>query len=78
MLRYRTVYGIPTPGLRMRSKRLMAMCADVGFRSVMDLADAYREPKHAADMMSDIEKFGASSGAITFTAREERVLLDRK
>lgn len=76
MLRYRPIYGIPTPGLTMRSARLMAMCADIGFRSVKDLSDAYREPRHAADMISDLQKFGGASGAITFTAQEERILFD--
>lgn len=74
MLRYRAVYGIPTPGLRIASHRFMAMCADVGFASLQDLSDAYREPKHAAVMMTDIEKFGAKGGAITFTAGEVEVV----
>lgn len=68
MLRYRAIYGIQTPGLRIASHRFMGMCADVGFASLQDLSDAYREPKHAAVMMTDIVKFGATSGAITFTA----------
>ena len=67
MLGYRAIYGIPTPGLRIASQRFMGMCADVDFASLQDLSDAYREPIHAADMMSDIVKFGASGGAITFT-----------
>lgn len=74
MLRYRAIYGVPTPGLRIASNRFMAMCADVGFASLQELSDAYREPRHAADMMSDIAKFGASGGAITFTADAVRVL----
>ncbi len=74
MLRYRAIYGVPTPGLRVASHRFMAMCADVGFASLQDLSDAYREPRHAADMMSDIVKFGASGGAITFTADTVKVL----
>ena len=73
MLRYRAVYGIPTPGLRIASQRFMGMCADVGFASLQDLSDAYREPKHAAVMMTDILKFGATCGAITFTAGEVEV-----
>lgn len=68
MLRYRAVYGIQTPGLQLTSHRFMGMCADVGFASLQHLSDAYREPKHAAVMMTDIEKFGAKTGAITFTA----------
>jgi hypothetical protein len=78
MLRYRGIYGIPMPGLKLHSHRLMGMCADIGYRSVSDLADAYREPKHAAVMQTDIAKFGAATGAILFTAHEERVLLDRR
>lgn len=73
MLRYRAIYGIQTPGLRIASHRFMAMCADVGFASLQDLSDAYREPKHAAVMMTDIEKFGAKSGAITFTAGDVEI-----
>jgi len=73
MLRYRAVYGVPTPGLRILTNRFMAMCADVGFASLQDLSDAYREPKHAAVMMTDIVKFGAPFGAITFTAGEVEV-----
>jgi|GEM_PF-786888 hypothetical protein len=74
MLRYRAVYGIPTPGLRILTNRFMGMCADVGFASLQDLSDAYREPKHAAVMMTDIVKFGAPYGAITFTAGEVEVV----
>ncbi len=73
MLRYRAIYGVPTPGLRMLTNRFMGMCADVGFASLQDLSDAYREPKHAAVMMTDIAKFGAPYGAITFTAGEVEV-----
>ena len=68
MLSYRAIYGIPTPGLRIASQRFMGMCADVGFASLQDLNDAYLEPEHAAVMMTDIVKFGATSGAVTFTA----------
>jgi hypothetical protein len=78
MRRYRAVYGVPTPGLKLRTVRLMGMCADIGYRSVADLADAYLEPKHAAVMQTDIAKFGAATGAILFTAQEERVLVDRR
>lgn len=78
MLRYRAIYGIPTPGLRIASHRFMAMCADVGFASLQDLSDAYQEPRHAADMMSDIVKFGASGGAMTFTAGMAKVLYGQK
>ncbi|CAH0498230.1 hypothetical protein [Novosphingobium sp. CECT 9465] len=74
ILRYRAIYGVPTQGLRIASHRLMAMCADVGFASLQDLSDAYREPRHAANMMTDIVKFGASGGAITFTADKVKVL----
>ena len=73
MLRYRAIYGVPTPGLRIASQRFMVMCADVGFASLDDLSEAYREPKHAAVMMTDIFKFGATSGAITFTAGQVEV-----
>jgi hypothetical protein len=73
MLRYRAVYGIQTPSLRIASQRFMGMCADVGFASLQDLSDAYREPKHAAVMMTDIVKFGATSGAITFTAADVEI-----
>lgn len=72
---YRAIYGIPTPGLRIASQRFMAMCADVGFASLQALSDAYREPEHAAVMMSDIEKFGAKSGAITFTADKVEIAM---
>ena len=75
MLGYRAIYGIPSAGLRIASHRFMAMCADVGFASLQDLSDAYREPKHARDMMSDIVKFGASGGAVTFTAGEVTVVI---
>ena len=78
MRRYRAVYGIPTPGLKLRSLRLMGMCADIGYRTVTDLAAAYLEPKHAAVMQTDIAKFGAPTGAILFTEQHERVLLDRR
>jgi hypothetical protein len=78
MRRYRGVYGIPTPGLRLRTLHLMGMCADIGYRSVKDLADAYLEPKHAAVMQTDLAQFGAGTGAILFTAQEERILLDRR
>jgi len=74
MLRYRQQYGVPTPGLKMRSHKLMAMEADVGFRSLQDLSDAYREPNQLRDAASDLAKFGASSGAITFTAASVKVL----
>ena len=65
---YRAIYGIQTPGLHIASQRFMGMCADVGFASLQALNDAYREPRHAAVMMTDIVKFGATSGALTFTA----------
>ncbi len=74
MLRYRQQYGIPTPSLKMKSYRLMEMEADVGFRSLQDLSDTYREPNHLRDSASDLQKFGASSGAITFTAETVRNL----
>jgi hypothetical protein len=74
MLRYRQQYGIATPGLKMKSYKLMAMEADVGFRSLQDLSDAYREPNQQRDAASDLAKFGASSGAITFTAASAEVL----
>jgi hypothetical protein len=77
MLRYRAIYGCPTAGLRIASHRFMAMCADVGFASLQDLSDAYREPKHAAVMMTDIAKFGAGSGAITFTAGDVELAYGR-
>jgi hypothetical protein len=78
MRRYRAIYGVPTPGLKLRTFHLMGMCADIGYRSVGDLVAAYLEPKHAAVMQTDIAKFGAATGAILFTAQEERVLVDRR
>lgn len=78
MLSYRPLYGIPTPGLKLRSHHLMAMCADVGFRSLQDLHDAYSEQTHATAMMEELARFGASSGAITFTASEERLIHGRR
>lgn len=74
MLRYATVAGIPTPDLKLRSYRLFAMCADVGFASLQDLDDAYREPRMAAAGAGDLAKFGADSGAILFTAAREEIL----
>ena len=76
MLRYMQVTGIPTPDLQLPSYHFFAMHADVGFHSLQDLSDAYREPTHAAVMMTDIVKFGATSGAITYTADKELILFD--
>lgn len=76
MRRYATVTGIPTPGLRLRSYRFFAMCADVGFETVEDLADAYAEPRMATAGPEDLAKFGADTGAILFTAARELVLFD--
>ena len=76
MLRYMQVTGVLTPGLQLPSYQFFAMHADVGFRCLQDLSDAYREPTHAAVMMTDIVKFGATSGAITYTADQELILFN--
>jgi hypothetical protein len=78
MRSYRLIYGIPTPALKLRSHHLMGMSADIGYRTVQDLAAAFLEPTHAKDMQSDIVKFCAPTGAITFTANQQRVLLEHR